>query len=611
VILAAAAGWVWRQSPRDPLHAAVVAYDRGEWDAAYDRARERLKQVPSDPEALRLLARASVRLGRDSSGLSLYDQFDPATMKADDFYLVGVALARSGNVKGSMSAWELGLKNDPDHPELLYEMAKLHLLSDRFHEATEAVGRLASHPDWRARALALEGKIAMGRSEPSRAADLLRQALDLKAAEPGDAARPLVTPKELARALLRARRPVEARAVLQPLLEREADAETSWLLSRAHLQDGKLPEALAALHQAGSYSDDNPTVRDPAPFVGAASCAPCHAEKYQSQQSSRHARTYRKIDQVRGLSTPPASFPDPADPKVTHTLKKTDNGLSQETRTTERLYRAVADYAFGSGDRGETFVGHDPSGQMYELRLSVYRRDTEEPAWDVTSGHMPHPARDQDFLGMAQTEDAVRRCFSCHVTNPQSHLETRSPESADHAIGCEKCHGPGGNHLLAIDAKFPDVAITRPGLASGAEVVAICAQCHSPRGKTVDPNDPTSVRFQGTTLTWSRCYTESRDRLDCVTCHDPHRNVATSTAHYESKCLMCHTDKQAPGSSAAKGRSRRYDLTDVPRTTPCPINPTTGCISCHMPQVEGVIAHSPFTDHFIRVHRETPATANR
>ena len=98
---------------------------------------------------------------------------------------------------------------------------------------------------------------------------------------------------------------------------------------------------------------------------------------------------------------------------------------------------------------------------------------------------------------MSLTDDAVRRCFSCHVTNPQAFLETPAPEAADRAIGCEKCHGPGGNHLLAVAAKFPDLAIARPSLASGARVVKICAQCHSPRGKTVEPDDPTPSASRG------------------------------------------------------------------------------------------------------------------
>ena len=134
---------------------------------------------------------------------------------------------------------------------------------------------------------------------------------------------------------------------------------------------------------------------------------------------------------------------------------------------------------------------------------------------------------------------------------PPGRPRDAGPEAADRAIGCEKCHGPGGNHLLAVAARFPDLAIARPSLASGARVVRICAQCHSPRGKPVEPDDPTSVRFQGTTLTWSRCYTESNDKLDCVTCHDPHRDASTSTAHYEAKCLSCHAGGTPEAASGA------------------------------------------------------------
>ena len=126
------------------------------------------------------------------------------------------------------------------------------------------------------------------------------------------------------------------------------------------------------------------------------------------------------------------------------------------------------DYAFGSGDRGKTLVGREASGPAFELRLSVYH-EGKQSVWDVTSGQPEHPAVALGFLGMPLTDDAARACLGCHVTNPESLLGTPGPEAADPAIGCEKCHGPGGNHLLAAAARFPDLAIARPSLASGSE----------------------------------------------------------------------------------------------------------------------------------------------
>ena len=596
--------WVRSRRPTNSLSSGLDAYARGDWVTASDWARERLKQASDDREALRLLARSSIRLGRDSSALSLYERLGPSSMLIDDLYLLGTALARAGNTKGSVEVWEQVLKADPDHPETLHEMIKMHLQASRFHAAAAAADRLARHPDWRNRADALMGRIELNRDNPAKAAQLWQQVLTHEPAVPGNASVPLVSRKDLARALLRTRRSAEARTQLETILATEPDAEASWLMSRAFLQEGALPAAVAAYKEAGSFAEENPTVPDPSPFAGAESCAPCHSEKYQAQQSSRHAKTFHHISERPVLELPVASLPDPADSKVTHTFRRVGDHFEQDTRTTLHVYNAVLDYAFGSGDRGKTMVGHDSTGRNFELRLSLYHKRNAQAVWDVTSGHAPHPASDQDFLGLPLSHDAVRRCLSCHVTSPQALLEGRAPENADQAIGCEKCHGPGANHLLAVTAKFPDLAIARPSLVSGARVVKICAQCHSPPGKAVEPDDPTAVRFQGTTLTWSRCYTESKDRLDCVSCHDPHRNVATEAAHYEAKCLVCHPGGEPSNEARSKNQLRRFDLSEAPRAPSCPVNPARGCISCHMPKVKDVVPHSSFTDHFIRIHRE-------
>jgi hypothetical protein len=124
------------------------------------------------------------------------------------------------------------------------------------------------------------------------------------------------------------------------------------------------------------------------------------------------------------------------------------------------------------------------------------------------------------------------------------------------------------------------LAIARPKLATPAQRMALCGQCHSADGDT-PPSDPRFIRFQATTLCYSRCVTESGGRLDCVTCHDPHKNVETNTAHYEARCLSCHAVNSAR----------------------CPVNAKTGCLGCHMPRVENVMPFTSFTDHHIRVHR--------
>jgi hypothetical protein len=263
-----------------------------------------------------------------------------------------------------------------------------------------------------------------------------------------------------------------------------------------------------------------------------------------------------------------------------------------------RAFAAVVEYAMGSNHQGRTFVGRDRQGQARELRESQY---PSEPHWDRTSEHPDRPPDPEGYLGRPVADESVRRCVHCHSTNFRAiqHPEGR-PEAADHGIGCERCHGPGGHHVRAVEVKFPDPAIARPRLASAAGVVALCGQCHK-APESASPSSPNFIRFQAPTLVLSRCYTES-GKLSCVTCHDPHRDAGRNPAEYEAICLQCHPNPGMP--PAQQGRGPRPDRT----WKSCPVNPASDCLRCHMPRVPDAVPRAVFTDHQIRV-REKPGSA--
>jgi hypothetical protein len=161
---------------------------------------------------------------------------------------------------------------------------------------------------------------------------------------------------------------------------------------------------------------------------------------------------------------------------------------------------------------------------------------------------------------------------------------------------------------MSLGPKFPDLAVGRPRLAPAERVTALCAGCHSPKGAAVDHDDPKAIRFQGTTLTWSRCYTESRGSLTCTTCHDPHRDAETSHAYYEAKCLSCHSPTApSPAPTEVDDGTRPIAPPESMPRVPCPVSPSGGCVDCHMPTRGGIIPHTSFTDHEIRVHRDERA----
>ena len=61
----------------------------------------------------------------------------------------------------------------------------------------------------------------------------------------------------------------------------------------------------------------------------------------------------------------------------------------------------------------------------------------------------------------------------------------------------------------------------------------------------------------------------------------------------------------------SKNRLRRFDLAEAPRATDLSRQPSQGLHLLPHAQGQGVVPHSSFTDHFIRVHRENSPARGR
>ena len=364
---------LWSRLPSDPVEQGWAALARGEWNVAAELARGRLKAADDDKSALRLLARSLVQMGRDSSAVAVYNRLGQDTLAADDLYLLGIALTRTGDPRG-IKAWEQARLGAPNHPEILFELASAYFKNDRLVDAAVTARQLAECPGWESQAESLLGTIELEHDNPDGALTFWRQALERNTAERGTHSA-VIPPKALARILLRAHQPAEARLQLEQILSSESSAECLWLLSRAYLNLGLETKALAAWQKSGSFRDDNPLLSEPSSFIGSKRCAECHSAIFQAQQSSRHAHTFFRASELGNLILPTSSFPDPGGQgKVTHTLKKVNGRqLQQETHVGNQVYSAIVEYALGSGDRGLTLVGRGEKGRAFEL----HSRDIE------------------------------------------------------------------------------------------------------------------------------------------------------------------------------------------------------------------------------------------
>jgi hypothetical protein len=401
--------------------------------------------------------------------------------------------------------------------------------------------------------------------------------------------------KFVARLLMETSRPAEARDLLRPLVDGGAtDREAAWLLSRAALQLGLGDAADAMLGHAAGFGRDGSSP-EPSPFVGSRKCAECHRNAYRAAQGANnpHALTIHLGSGLKDIPLPDRPLPDPLEPRMRHQFtREDDDRIRLETRDAQgHVARAVVAYALGSGEHGITMLSRDePTGTARELRVSFYASDR---SWHLTKGVETIPHVPDEFIGLALSRKAMRQCLHCHTTWFRAALPDPAtpggPEALDRGIGCERCHGPGLNHIKAVEAGYAESAIGVTRESPPRRLLKSCEECHASTG-SVEPSDPEFTRVQGTTLKFSRCFTGSGGAIHCATCHDPHRGLDTTAARYEAKCLGCHA---APAATSPRSRGPGA----------CPVNPDSGCIACHMPKVQDPAFHTRFTDHHIRAHR--------
>lgn len=315
-------------------------------------------------------------------------------------------------------------------------------------------------------------------------------------------------------------------------------------------------------------------------FVGTQACAECHGDKVKS-----HAKT----TMGRALETVAASEILRNHPKLTfragiysyEILRQGEQSIYRVTDGKETIVLPIL-YAFGLGSAGQTYVlqGKD---MLLESRVSFYN-DTR--SLDYTLG-VPRtvPTSLSDAVGREMSKDETLQCFSCHTTGAvkggKLELQNLVP-----GIGCEACHGPGGEHIALGKKGEPNAQkIFNPGKLSGDDLSQeFCASCHrSVEDVTALPRlgGLNNVRFQPYRIFNSKCYSDDR-RISCIGCHDVHAPQPTETRAYDAKCAACHSTAQSK-------------LCKVGRSD---------CASCHMPKVELPGAHFKFTDHRIRIARQ-------
>lgn len=333
-------------------------------------------------------------------------------------------------------------------------------------------------------------------------------------------------------------------------------------------------------------------------LVGNKVCAECHPGEHALHAGSGHARTLKpagKTAVARKLNGKITR--DTENPDILWQYLVAGNRLEAQQIKDGKQTCFPLDYAVGSGEHGITFMGvsYNPRIQQFvgmEHRLSYY---TSSDHMDITPGQGERDRGSKnpgfDDQGRVLDKTSLTKCLECHATiTSAKKVGDFDPSTMVPNVSCERCHGPGKDHVEAARRGDPEFKLLMPlGVASAtpASQIRECGTCHR-RLDLLPPNmvhedNHELARFQPLGLQVSACFNEGKSGLKCTTCHDPHGKVSNKRDGYNNACINCHTET---------GRSK------------CKVEPKGDCINCHMPK-RTVSEVFKFTDHWIRSPKKT------
>ena len=299
-------------------------------------------------------------------------------------------------------------------------------------------------------------------------------------------------------------------------------------------------------------------------FVGSDACKNCHSAQYNPWIESGHPYKFTEI-----FDNQPPVYP----PEAVNFQNQWMDSLGDGTHDWADIAGVIGGYGWKA-----RFVGTD--GVIIGTASSSFP--------DAGMGHNQFNFYGGVDYGWVDYDVSKENklynygCFKCHTTGGQMDgtwldnvpgLGTFTEEG----IGCESCHGPGGDHINGptkqnIDRvyEFAHEDNSVGGLQIGDEVYTpspdsnrvnfLCGTCHNRDYKSPINASGGFIKHHEQ---WDEFVTTDHfeKNMTCNTCHDPHQRVIWDGEGITKKCNECHTDDVAI------------------------INHSVGasCIDCHMP----------------------------
>ncbi len=351
------------------------------------------------------------------------------------------------------------------------------------------------------------------------------------------------------------------------------------------------------------------------PFAGSKTCYDCHAKFYEIWSASRHGLAMQPYS--------PAFAKKELKPQADEVLigkqsYRAETGAQQgwvREKEGDKETRYPIAHVMG-GKNVYYFLTQLPKGRLQVLPVAY---DVHKQTWyDTTASGVRHfPDRRQRDEALPWTDRLFTfntTCFDCHVsqlaTNYDLKTDTYQTTWREAGISCESCHGPGGEHIQAMEAGVKghtskEIKIIRTLEFSHERMNDMCATCHAKLvplstafvagEKFYDHYDLITLEHQDfypdgrdlgenyTFTSWSMSPCLKSEKLDCNQCHTPSGRPRFEGAKSNQSCLPCHAQIVANPTAHSHHKAE-----------------STGnsCIACHMPTSR--FAAMARTDHSMR-----------
>ncbi|MDO9350674.1 MAG: ammonia-forming cytochrome c nitrite reductase subunit c552, partial [Deltaproteobacteria bacterium] len=348
-------------------------------------------------------------------------------------------------------------------------------------------------------------------------------------------------------------------------------------------------------------------------YVGSGKCASCHKAIYETWKDTLHNKSQQILSPTNNsvvvdwkgtvklkagkLSEATIKLVEEPDRIHKATLVDTKDPSKEVTYTVVRTYGG-----WGWKQRYQVKIGNNHYILPIQWNQATSRWVPYNlQNWYNEDGSLKQPSIDKSF---------EMSCAGCHNTG----LELKKVDKVYEAkyselnTGCEKCHGPGSEHVKAPRTKGKIINPKKINYERGLEV---CGQCHS-RGVSV-PNgtfgfpwndkenkpyklgEPFANYYQFKPGEWgdTRAHAKSHHqqwhdflksthfqaKVNCFDCHDPHggpgRFQLTKADFNNNLCLSCHgKDKKFANPGAIRMHTKHNY---APET-----KGTSRCSSCHL-----------------------------